>query len=111
MNFFFFAIYCRPMDGHSGSVMGSNSASSTHSLSSALPLKPKKSEQTSMTSEHFTKVNGSDPKDPKSQYKYYNKLFSCHTKKQGTSVMLVHLSNIYKNIPVGLIKMISNNQS
>ena len=53
------------MDGHSTSDIGFNSASSTHSdnvgtqiPSSALSPKPKKSKQTSMVREHFTKVEG-----------------------------------------------------
>jgi hypothetical protein len=53
------------MDGHPTSAIGSNSDSSTHSdnvstqnPSSALPPKPKKSKQTSMLWEHFTKVEG-----------------------------------------------------
>jgi hypothetical protein len=87
------------MDGHSGSGMDSSSASSTHSLSSALPPKPKKSERTSMVWEHFTNVDGSDFEDPKSQCKYCKKLFSCHTRKSGTSAMLVHLRNTCKKYP------------
>jgi hypothetical protein len=42
---------------------------------------------------------------------WVHKLFNCHTRKQGTSAMLVHLRNICKNILVGLVKMISHNQS
>ena len=84
---------------HSGSSMGSSFASSTHSLSLDLPPKPKKSKQTSMVWEHFTTVEGSDPKDPKSQCKYCNKLFSCHTRKHGTSAVLLHLMNTCKKNP------------
>jgi predicted GTPase len=94
------------MDGHSASVIGSNFASSTHSdnvstqnPSSTLPPKPKKFEQTSMVWEHFTRVEEGGPEDPKSQCKYYNKLFSCHTRRLGTSSMLRHLKNTYKKYP------------
>jgi hypothetical protein len=94
------------MDGHSASAIGSNSASSTHSdsvstqnPSSTLPPKPKKSKQTSMVWEHFTRVEGGDPEDPKSQCKYCNKLFSYHTRRLGTSSMLMHLKNACKKYP------------
>jgi hypothetical protein len=83
-DFFFSSIYCRLMVGRPISGIGSSSTSSTPTLSdstmssvdsvgvgtqnpsSALPPKPKKSEQTSMVWEHFTKVEGGDPEDPKS---------------------------------------------
>jgi predicted GTPase len=52
-----------------------------------------------MVWEHFTRVEGSDPKDPKSQCKYCNKLFSCHTRRLGTSSMLMHLKNACKKYP------------
>ncbi|XP_059451427.1 zinc finger BED domain-containing protein RICESLEEPER 2-like [Corylus avellana] len=107
------------MAGHSSSGMGSSSASSTPTRSDstmpsidndtigcvgvgtqnpslALPPKPKKSEQTSMVWEHFTKVEGGDPEDPKSQCNYCKKLFSCHSKRLGTSSMLTHLKNTCK---------------
>jgi hypothetical protein len=61
--------------------------------SSALSPKPKKSKQTSMVWEHFTKVNGGDHEDSKSQCKYYNKLFSCHTRRLDTLSMLTFLRN------------------
>jgi hypothetical protein len=79
--------------------MSSSFASPTHSLNSNLPPKPKKFEQTSMVWKYFTKVEGSDLEDSKLQYKYCNKLFSCHTKKQGTSIILVHLRNTCKKYP------------
>ncbi|XP_059431483.1 zinc finger BED domain-containing protein RICESLEEPER 2-like [Corylus avellana] len=87
------------MDGHSSSVVGSSSVSSIPNPSSALPPKPIKSEQTSVVWEHFTKVEGGDLKDPKSQCKYCNKLFSCHTRKHGTNAMLGHLRNTCKKYP------------
>jgi hypothetical protein len=104
------------MAGHSTSGIGCSFTSSTFTLndstmsfidsvgvgtqnpSSALPLKPKKSKQTSVVWEHFTKVEGGDPKDPKSQCNYYKKLFSCHSKRLGTSSMLTHLKNTCKKI-------------
>ena len=103
------------MAGRPTSGIGSSSTSSTPTLSdstmpsidsvgiqnpsSALPPKPKKSEQTSMVWEHFTKVEGGDPEDPKSQCNYCKKLFSCHSKRLGTSSMLTHLKNTCNKYP------------
>jgi hypothetical protein len=55
-----------------------------------------------MVYEHFTKVGGGgggDPEDPKLQSNYCNKLFSCHTRRLGTSSMLTHLRNTCKKYP------------
>jgi hypothetical protein len=111
---FFSSIYCRLMAGRSTSGIGSSYASSTPTLSnstmpsvdnvgvgtqnpsSALPPKPKKSEQTSIVWDHFTKAEGGDPEDPKSQRNYCKKLFSCHSKRLGTSSMLTHLKSTCK---------------
>jgi hypothetical protein len=49
-----------------------------------------------MVWEHFTKVEGGDPEDPKSQCNYCKKLFSCHSKRLGTSSMLIHLKSTCK---------------
>jgi hypothetical protein len=81
-DFFFSSIYCRLMASRLTSGISSSSTSSTPTLSdstmpsidsvgtqnpsSALPPKPKKSEQTSLVWEYFTKVEGGDPEDPKS---------------------------------------------
>jgi hypothetical protein len=73
--------------------------SSAQNPSSSLPPKPKKSEQTSMVWEHFTKVEGGDPEDPKTQCNHCKKLFSCHSKRLGTSSMLTHLRNTCKKYP------------
>jgi hypothetical protein len=114
------------MAGRSFSGIGSSSASSTHTLSdssilsidsvgvstqnpsSALSLKPKKFEQTSMVWEHFTKVEGGNLEDPKSQCNYCKKLFSCHSKRLGTSSMLTHLKNTCKKYPGKFDKSQSN---
>ena len=95
------------MDGNSTSDndnvgcvdVGSTATVGTQNHSSALPPKPKKYEQTSMVQEYFTKVEGADPEDPKSQCKYCNKMFSCHTRRLGTSSMLTHLRNTCKKYP------------
>jgi hypothetical protein len=72
---------------------------STQNSSSALPQKPKKYEQTSMVWEHFTKVEGGDPEDPRSQCNYCKKLFSCHSKRLGTSSILTHLKSTCEKYP------------
>ena len=103
------------MAGRPTSGIGSSSTSSTLTLSDstmpsidsvgtqnpnlALLPKPKKSEQTSMVLEHFTKAEGGDPDDPKSQCKSCKKLFSCHNKRLGTSSMLTHLKSTCKKYP------------
>jgi hypothetical protein len=46
--------------------------------------------------EHFTKVEGGDLEDLKSQCNYCKKLFSCHSKRLGTSSMLTHLKSTCK---------------
>jgi hypothetical protein len=96
---FFFPTYCRIMDSTDNDNVGSSSIVSTQNPSSTLPQKPKKCEQTSMVWEHFTKVENRDPEDPKSKCNYCNKLFSCHTKRLGTSSMLSHLKNSCKKYP------------
>jgi hypothetical protein len=58
--------------------------------------KPKNSEQTSKVLEHFTKLEESDPKDPKSQCNHCKKSFSCYPKSHNTSSMLQHLKNTCK---------------
>jgi hypothetical protein len=110
------------MAGHSTSGIGSSSISSIPSLSDstmpsidnddvgcigvgtqnpslALLPKPKKFEQTSIVWEHFTKVEGGDPEDPKSQCNYCKKLFSSHSKRLGTSSMLTQLKKTCKKYP------------
>ena len=52
-----------------------------------------------MVLEHFTKIEGGDPEDPKSQCNYCKKLFSCHSKRLGTSSILTHLKNTCKKYP------------
>ena len=52
-----------------------------------------------MVWEHFTKVEGGDPEDPKSQCNYCKKLFSCHIKRLGTSSILTHLKSTCKKYP------------
>jgi hypothetical protein len=96
---FFFLTYCRIMDSTDNDNVGSLSIVGTQNPSSTLPQKPKKCEQTSMVWEHFTKVENGDPEDPKSKCNYCNKLFSCHTKRLGTSSMLSHLKNSCKKYP------------
>jgi hypothetical protein len=114
---FFPSIYCRLMAGRPTSGIGSSSTSSTLTLSdstmpsvdsvgvdtqnpsSTLPPKPKKYEQTSMIWEHFTKVEGGDPEDPKSQINCCKKLFSYHSKRLGTLSMLTHLKSTCKKYP------------
>jgi hypothetical protein len=87
------------MDSTNNNKVGSLSTVGTENPSSTLPQKPKKCEQTSMVWEHFTKVENGDPEDPKSKCNYCNKLFSCHTKRLGTSSMLSHLKNSCKKYP------------
>jgi hypothetical protein len=79
--------------------VGSIATVGTQNHSSALPPKPKKYEQISMVLEHFTKVEGGDPEDSKSQCKYCNKMFSCHTRRLGTLSILTHLRNTCKKYP------------
>jgi hypothetical protein len=71
-----------------GVGVGSTATIGPQNPSSALPQKPKKFEQTSKVWEHFTRLEESDPKDPKSQCNYCKKLFSCHPRSHGTSSML-----------------------
>jgi hypothetical protein len=65
----------------------------------ALPPKPKTNVQKSSVWEHFTKVEGGDPEDPKSKCNYCSKLFSCHPRRLGTSSMLSHIRNSCKKYP------------
>jgi hypothetical protein len=67
--------------------------------SSTVPHKPKKYEQTSKVWEHFTRLEESDPKDPKSQCNYCKTLFSCHPRSYGTSSMLQHIRKSCKKYP------------
>jgi hypothetical protein len=68
-------------------------------LVEALLPKPKPDVQKSIVWEHFTKVEGGDPEDPKSKCNYCSKLFSCHTRRLGTSFMLSHIRNSCKKYP------------
>jgi hypothetical protein len=65
----------------------------------ALPPKSKSNVQKSIVWEHFTKVEGGDPEDPKSKCNYCNKLFSCHPRRLSTSSMLSHIRNSCKKYP------------
>lgn len=55
--------------------------------------------QKSIVWEHFTKVGGGDPEDPKSKCNYCSKLFNCHPRRLGTSFMLSHIRNSCKKYP------------
>jgi len=79
--------------------VGSTGTIGSQNPSSALPHKPKKSEQTSKVWEHFTRLEESDPKDHKSQCNYCKTLFSCHPRSHGTSSMLQHIRKICKKYP------------
>jgi hypothetical protein len=74
-----------------GVGVGSTRTIGSQNPSSTLPHKPKKSEQTSKVCEHFTRLEESDPNDPKSQCNYCKTLFSCHPRSHGTSSMLQHI--------------------
>jgi len=76
----------------------------------ALPPKPKTNVQKSIVWEHFTKVDGGDPEDPKSKCNYCSKLFSCHPRRLGTSSMLSHIRNSCKKYPSRFGKL-DNSQS
>jgi hypothetical protein len=67
--------------------------------SSALPPKSKKSDHTSIVWEHFTKVEESDPDDPKAECNHCGKHFSCHPRRLGTSSMLNHIRSTCKRYP------------
>jgi len=82
-----------------GVGVGSTGTVGPQNHSSALPQKPKKSEQTSKVWEHFTRLEESDPKDPKSQCNYCKTLFSCHPRSHGTSSMLQHIRKSCKKYP------------
>jgi hypothetical protein len=105
------------MAGRSTSGIGSSSISSTPTLSdstmpsvdsvgvgtqnpsSTPPQKPKNLCKHQWFGNILPKVEGGDPKDPKSQCNYCKKLFSCHSKRLSTSFMLTHLKNTCKKYP------------
>jgi hypothetical protein len=79
--------------------VGSTATIGPQNPSSALPPKPKKPEQTSKVLEYFTKLEESDPKNPKLQCNYCKTLFSCHLRSYGTSSMLQHIKKSCKKYP------------
>lgn len=56
------------------------------------PLSPKQGgKDPSIVWQHFIKLAGFDPKNPRSQCKYCKNQYKCHSKKNGTSGMLQHM--------------------
>ena len=44
-------------------------------------------EPTSKVWDHFTKLGGGDPKDPRAACNYCKKTYNCHSRKNGTSTL------------------------
>ena len=61
--------------------------------------KRKPTKPASMVWEHFTKIKGGDPNDPRCACNYCGKDYACNTKTCGTSSMLVHLNTQCKKYP------------
>jgi len=81
-----------------GVGVGSTRTIGSQNPSSTLPHKPKKSEQTSKVCEHFTRLEESDPNDPKSQCNY------CKTLEATVPHPCYNISGkVAKNIMVDLI--------
>ena len=56
------------------------------------PLSPKQGgKNPSIVWQHFIKLAGFDPNNPRSQCKYCKNQYKCHGKKNGTSGMLQHM--------------------
>ena len=63
------------------------------------PRTKKKPSRNSTIWDHFTKVEGGDPKDPRCTCNYCGKDYACDSKRVGTSSLWVHLNNQCKKYP------------
>ena len=66
--------------------------------SQPVPSNTKQSrELTSKVWEHFTKLGGGNPEEPRATCNYCKKLYKCHSRKNGTSTLWGHVKNCKKN--------------
>jgi hypothetical protein len=52
---------------------------------------------TSKVWEHFTKLGGGNPEEPRATCNYCKKPYKCHSRKNGTSTLWGHVKNCKKN--------------
>ena len=52
---------------------------------------------TSKVWEHFTKLGGGNPKEPRTTCNYCKKPYKCHSRKKGTSTLWGHVRKCKKN--------------
>ena len=94
------------MDAHSQSDnQATNETQSTSNLETSLPPRPpalgkrKPLRTASDVWNHFTKVENSDPNDPRCICNYCGKDYACDTKRCGTTTLRNHLTNQCKKYP------------
>ena len=61
------------------------------------PTSKKKPTRTSDVWDHYTKVKGGDPEDPRCTCNYCGADYACHSRRVGTSSLWVHLDKCKKN--------------